>query len=300
MNYWNIDINELPSRGKEYPKDSYFRLRPLTVGNCKYLSTLNPNNPEMVTRMLNEIFRSCVDTNVEFERIVYADRDYMMYWIRVNSFISSSGYELTIKCPICGKSIHKDLRLNDLDIKYYDDCKFHTVNLTVGDKDIIVNPNIPLVGETRARASDPVVEDILNYTNIKDYIPANADPEWYVTRLAAMDFAELKTLAEKSKFGMISIVELKCDDCGGNLRVDVDLKDTNMFGRISLYEILKIQVQVSKYCGLQITDDWSYTDVELVQEVVKEFVEAEKAEYEKQKGNASSFARPDIKLPRLK
>lgn len=300
MNYWNIDTNDLPSRGKEYPAGAYFRLRPLTVGNCKYLSTMNPTNPAAITNMLNEILRSCMETNVDFDKIVWADRDYMLYWIRVNSFVTSNGYELSIVCPHCGGHVSRTMRLDDLNIKYYEQSKFLSAIVFLGGSNVTVCANIPILAERKYLSDDPITESILNYTNIREFIPDDCDPTWYVSQMDAMDFGTLKNVAEKAKFGIESIITMDCSSCSKPIRVDIDLRDSNMFGRISLYEILKIQLQVSKYCGFQITDDTSYTEVELIQEAVKEFVEEEKAELEKQQGKTSQFTKSSFRMPNLK
>lgn len=296
MNYWNIDLSELPSRGKEYPPESYIRIRPMTVGNCKYLSTLAQDNIRRTTSMLNEVLESCLKTNIQFNDLIWADRNYLLFWLRVNSFINSNGYDLDIDCPNCGEKISKHLKLDNLDIKYYEQCKFRQVSLRIGDADFVACANIPTVGEEKMSADDKLVEDILNYTNVREAIPDDTDPVWWVQQLDAMNFTMLKSIAEQGKFGIESVIHVHCDSCGQHIPVDVDLSDTNMFGRISLYEILKVQVQVSKYCGFQVSDDMSYTDVEIMQEAIKELIEEEKAEWEKQKSGIS-LTKPNFKMP---
>lgn len=298
MNSWNIDVTELPSRGQDYPADTYVKIHPMTVGNCKYLCTLNPDEPIKATRMLNEVLESCIDTNLEFSKMAWADRNYLLFWLRVNSFIQSNGYELSIDCPYCGQKINKRLKLDNLEVKYADECNFMNEKIQIGDTEIVVCSNVPLIGEEKFIAEDKIIEDILNFTNIREFIPATADPVWFISKLDAMNFIVLKNIAENSKFGLEGIINIHCDFCNTKMPVDVDLSDTNMFGRLSLYEILKVQVQVSKYCGFQVSDDLSYTDVELMQEVIKNLIEEEKAEAEKQKGNFT-LSKPNINMPKF-
>lgn len=297
MNSWQIEMSELPSRGMEYPVDTKIKIHPLTVGNCKYLCTLNPQDPVKATKMLNEVLESCIETDLSFGDLVWADRNYLLFWIRVNSFISSNGYNLEIQCPYCGEAINKQLKLDNLEIKYADQCEFVNMPIEIGGEIVNICSNIPLVKEEKIRTDDLIIEDILNYTNIREYIPKNADLTWWISQLDVLTFVKLKSIAEKSKYGIEGVIKINCDSCGKQIPIDIDISDTNMFGRLSLYEILKVQIQVSKYCGFQVSDDTCYTDVEITQEVIKALIEEEKAEMEKQKSNNSmSFRKPNINM----
>lgn len=301
MNYWTIDLKDLPSEGVVYNKldcEPYIKIHPLTVGNCKYLTTINPNDAERTTKMLNEVLQSCMDTNIPFGELVVADRNWLLFWVRVNSFINSNGYNVKIDCPQCGKQIIKNIKLDDLNIKKFSECELRQfpVETENGDK-FITCSKIPRVRDKHYVLEDKDIEDILNYTDIDNFIKDNQDPVWFVSRLDAYEFAKLKTLAKKSKFGIDEITKIKCDDCQQELTVQLDMSDTNVFGHISLFEVLKIQLQVSKYCGFQISDDTSYSEVEIIQDVIKQLIQEEEAANNEAKGNMMSLTRPKINMP---
>lgn len=300
MNYWTIDLKDLPSEGEVYYSisDPYIKIHPLTVADCKYLTTINPNNKEGTTFMLNQVLQSCMKSNIPFGDLAVADRNWLLFWVRVNSFINSNGYNIKVECPQCGRQNIRLIKLDDLNIKKRSEAIIGTtfIENTVGER-VQINGKIPRVKDKFYTVEDKDVEDILNYTTITTIIGENVDPVWYVNRLDAFTFAELRSLAQRSKFGIDEITKIKCDDCGNWLTVQLDMSDTNIFGRISLFEVLKTQIQVSKYCGFQISDDNSYSEVEIMQDVIKQMIDEEQAEAEKQKGNMTTLTRTNIKMP---
>ena len=93
-NYWKLIKEEIPSKGYFYKPDSVIKIRPLNVQEVKYLSTLCPQN---ATDVINEIVQKCIILeNIQFDELLLADREYLIFWLRANSFSINNGY-ITIK-----------------------------------------------------------------------------------------------------------------------------------------------------------------------------------------------------------
>lgn len=287
MNFWNIELDRLPSKGRYYDRKGRIGIRPLTVGNLKYLATANPST---VTSMLNDTLKSCLKLeNIEFDELFKADRDFLLFWIRTNSFISSNGYNVNIKCPHCGGQITRFLKLDCLTVKDIDDCVIQTWTTPDGKT---LKPFSPRVYDKIFNVPDKDLDLILNYTNVRDLCPKNANPAWWVMQQDAEFYARAIAIANSGKIGIDPIVELPCGQCNKPVYISLDIKDENIFTNVSLPEIIKIQIQVSKYCGFQISDDISYTEIEIMLEVIKDLIQKEEQEMEKQKAGMPHPSRP--------
>ena len=289
MNYWNLDINSLPSRGRYYNPKARIEIKPLTVGDVKFLTTMNPGNAE---EMLDRVLENCLKlTDLEYLNILRADRTYLLFWVRVNSFIASNGYDIEITCPVCGEKISKRVKLENLDVKYIEDTFANSIEFTDEEGEV---HNIDFVMPTirdgyRTIPEDQEIERIVNYTDILRYIPHSCDPVFYINHIDAMSYAKLINMVNNSLYGIKSEVALYCNKCNNPVHIELDLSDSNILGNMNLYEILQTQLQISKYTHFQIPDDMPYTEVEIMLEVVKEMLKKEEEEREKAK-QGKSFA----------
>ena len=93
----------MPSLGQYYSLDTEIRIRTMTVCDVKYLATFNKTNAITIT---NELLQRCLKLkHLKFEDILLADREYLLFWLRTNTFIRSSGYQIKIpECPTCKNS----------------------------------------------------------------------------------------------------------------------------------------------------------------------------------------------------
>ena len=55
-NFWQIKLEDLPSRGLFYPEDATIKIRSLTVLEVKFLATLMP---QTATGVCNELLEKC-------------------------------------------------------------------------------------------------------------------------------------------------------------------------------------------------------------------------------------------------
>lgn len=287
MNFWNIELERLPSKGRYYSRKGRIGIRPLTVGNLKYLSTANPST---VTSMLNGLLQDCIKLeNIKFDELYKADRDFLLFWIRTNSFISSNGYNINIKCPHCDFQISRFLKLDNLTITDIDDCVQQEWTSPNG---LTLKSFAPKVYDQIFSTKDKELDLILNYTNVRELCPPRTNLAWWVMQQDAEFYARAIAIANSGKFGINPIVEIPCHHCQKPVYISLDVNDENIFSNISLPEIIKIQIQVSKYCGFQISDDTSYTEVEIMLEVIKDLIEKENQEIEKQKASMPRPSRP--------
>ena len=300
MNFWNIELSELPSRGLLYPSNTEIKIRPLSIGDTKYLSTINFDDARISTKMLNEILRNCIKLNIPFEELAMPDRTWLLFWIRVNSFVTSNGYDVKIQCPNCKMEVVERIRLDELGIRYVDPKILDALprKILFNGEELDVLPRVPRIKDKLYTSDDAEISDILNYTDFGKYVDDDTDADWFVNRLEAAEYAKLKTIAKEAKFGFNGLVSIQCKSCDTKLNIQLDLRDTNVFSKITLYDIVRTQIQVSKYCGFMISDDTTVTEVELIQEVIRKMIEEEKAAQEEQQRNVTSLSRrPNIKMP---
>ena len=56
FNFWQLDLNEFPSKGRLYPKNAKIKARSMSVLEVKFLATLTPQN---ATSICNELIEKC-------------------------------------------------------------------------------------------------------------------------------------------------------------------------------------------------------------------------------------------------
>lgn len=292
MNYWNINLESLPSKGKKYFEADKgtpsMKIRPLSLSNIKYLCTLNPSN---AVDMIDEVLADCLKlTNINFGDILIADRSYLIFWLRVNSFISSNGYEINIECTKCKESVKKNIKLSDLDMKHSEQITEPCVAINSDFVSGVISFRMPRIADKRIRYDDKEVEKILNYTDFIDFVGEDVDPVGMVLNLDAFSYVLLMDLVNRGMYGIESVVSINCNKCGQEMKIDLDLSDENMFNKLNLFDVLKIVLHVSKYTKFQITDDMSYTEIEIIQEVIKEMVKEEEEVTKKQNNKFSDMS----------
>ena len=101
FNFWQLDLNEFPSRGRLYPKNTKIKARSMSVLEVKFLATLSPQN---ATLICNELLEKCtILENIKYEDLLLADREFIIFWIRLNSFITRTWRRFSC-CVRRGKS----------------------------------------------------------------------------------------------------------------------------------------------------------------------------------------------------
>lgn len=271
-NYWKIDFGKLPSYGKQYPLGASMRFRCLNMRDLKYLSGMNANNAhDMVNDLVKRVL---VLDKMELSDVLAMDRLSIIFYIRTNTFMLSNGYQTEFTCPFCGARVRSDFKMSDLHVKRITESKLGTCRVDGIDEEI--SSVYKKFYDPVHRTGDPEVDDILNWTNIDQIIGGNdSEMKDTVEGLLAPDYAKLRRLANDAKCGILSYADLSCTQCRKELRVGVNISDDNLFNKVRMYTMIKNQIQVSKYCGIVLTDDMPYNEVELTIGIVNELSKKE-------------------------
>ncbi len=117
---FQIDVNELPSKGVFYPVD-YIEYKGLANPDVLKLSTAEKEFFEDVLTTI--IIKSNIITNFNFDKLKVIDKDYILFKIREATF-SSSEYMLNYTCPHESCRTHNNYPINygeNLEINYLED-----------------------------------------------------------------------------------------------------------------------------------------------------------------------------------
>ena len=157
-NYWKLDLTELPTMGKLYPKDTVIKIRPLNVQEIKYLASISEYN---ATDIVNEILEKCLLLKgIEFEDIFLGDRTYLAFWVRINSFTKNSGYDINIKeCDKCKNPYTTNIKLTDFEEKYITE---DPQEIDLPDAGITLKLKYPTIRDLEVKCEDKEVEKFYN------------------------------------------------------------------------------------------------------------------------------------------
>jgi len=292
-NYWKLRLKELPSKGVFYNKYATIKIKTLTLKDIKYLATINKDN---ATFIIDEILESSlILKNLEFGNICLPDRMYMVFWLRVNSYINSGGYNLTLKKCDCGEEEKKDIALTDFDLVYFNinkERKFVLPNSgytmefcvpTIKYKDDIYN--------TWGDIKDKEILDMMLWCNFKNEEETISNKYDLLNELDAMDYIYIKSYLDDFMFGFSNKLDVYCDKCNRKTTYEFEINDYGMFGAISMFDIMKNIMYISEVCGYQVKEYHSWVEIELMFENAKRIVEERNENLEKTQGSMNKFKR---------
>lgn len=284
-NYWNIPLNELPTRGMFYPKDTKIKMRSMSVLDVKFLATYRP---ELATEVCNELLFKCSYLeNIKLEDLYLPDRIYLIFWIRNNSFTNGSSYVFDIKsCQHCTKPYKAEVRLSDFKIKYLDDMYANTVYLSD------FNVTMPL---TIPKFSDSLYKPKNEFEEMALWLDLNIDYKEkckIVENMSGLDYASLYNTVTNNFCGFEDEFQIYCPHCGGATPVKVSLTDDNLFTHFPLPNILERIARICKYAHLQITNDWAWPEVEIMEQIINKIYKEEEAEYNKNNNTMTNSGIP--------
>ena len=280
-NFWRIDLKELPSRGMLYSKNAKIKARSMSVLEVKFLATLTPEN---ATDICNELLEKCtILENLNYEDLILADREFLIFWIRLNSFINGNGFTVTIpECSNCKTKIEHTIKLMDLEFIYLD----HPIEKFVYLEDIELKLpiKIPKYPDSTVSVSDDIVETCLwidTYNTMEEKYQ-------FVSNLSANDFMTLRTHIDNNYCGVKKEFTIYCPKCHRPHNVKIEINDQNLFNNVDLSQILETITRIAKYSNLQITNDWSWVEVELEQQIINKMIEEENEANQKEIAKAKS------------
>ena len=281
FNFWQLDLNEFPSKGRLYPKNAKIKARSMSVLEVKFLATLTPQN---ATSICNELLEKCtILENLKYEDLILADREFIIFWIRLNSFISGNGFNVTIpECSLCKEPITHTIKLMDLEFIYLDHPFVNKVLLP--DLNLKLPLKMPKYEDSIYRIRDDIDEVCLWIDS------GNTMEEKYrfISNLTANDFMILKSHIDDNYCGVKKEFTIYCPKCHKPHNIKIDINDQNLFNNVDLSQILETITKIAKYSNLQITNDWSWVEVEVEQQIINKMIEEENQANQKEIAKAKS------------
>ena len=172
--------------------------------------------------------------------------------------------------------------LKDLEFKYLDHPFINSVYLS--DLDITLPVRIP-----RYRDSSFIVEDDIDEVCLWIDTDNSMEEKYtFVSNLTANDFMALKSHIDDNYCGVIKEVTIDCPHCGKAHRVKIEINDQNLFNNVDLSQILETITRIAKYSNLQITNDWSWVEVEVEQQIINKMINEENEANQKEIAKAKS------------
>jgi len=91
LGWYNVNMEDLPSRGRFYPTDTEIKIRSAKVAEIRHFSTMDENNILDIDEKLNSIVQSCTvvsasNSRVSFKDICEEDRFFIILSIRDLTF----------------------------------------------------------------------------------------------------------------------------------------------------------------------------------------------------------------------
>ncbi len=108
----SIKINELPSGGSIYPKNSELYITPFSFGEMKFLSSSNLSDPENI-----DFFLTKIQATFPIEDLTYYDFYFLTVLIKMSTF-GEVEYNMTFECSSCGHTNKIPFKTSDLE--FYD------------------------------------------------------------------------------------------------------------------------------------------------------------------------------------
>lgn len=280
FNYWNITLTELPTHGWFYNQNVVIKARSLSLLEVKLLATLNPEN---ATAVCNEILSKCLYLeNIKLEELLLADREYLIFWIRLNSFTQSSGYSIDInECQHCHEKFTAKISLNEFDVRYIK--QIHE-NVYLPDLNIKIDLKMPMFNDSGLISVDEINELALWL----DTNNTQEDKIRFIETLSALDFIALKNCIDDMKCGIKHELDIECPLCHSINKIGMILNDESLFGSVNLLNILETITRIAKYSNIQITNDWTWPEVEAEQLIINKMIQEENEANDKEMRKAKS------------
>lgn len=71
-------------------------------------------------------------------------------------------------------------------------------------------------------------------------------------------------------------------------KVKIEINDQNLFSNVDLSQVLETITRIAKYSNLQITNDWSWVEVEIEQQIINKMIDEENQANQKEIAKAKS------------
>ena len=280
-NYLEIKMDELPSRGKAYSKAAQIRGHFLTIADVKFISLITPENASPI---IDSVLRRCFKfKNLPYESLLLCDRQYLIFWLRANSYLTENGYQISIKkCSCCGQSYTGNIGLDDININYLE----HGIEpIVLPQSRIHVSLKMPTVKSLKYKDEDKKLEHALRMLDVD-----TMDARDFIQELSAYDYTYLLDYCSSINVGFDMHFRPVCPHCHTENEVCAEIGEENYFASHDLHDILKMTTYITKNVGVQIPDTMTWPELETLRDVSDEIVKAENEENAKQESKAKAKA----------
>ena len=281
FNYLEIPLKDLPSRGRFYSSQAKIEGRFLTVGDVKFLSLLMPENAEEI---INSILKNCFRfTFLAFDGLLLCDREYLIFWLRANSYTNESGYSLKVgKCHSCGNSYTHSVDLEEVQTNQLDD--FDPV-VILPQSQRAVRIKLPNVASMKIKDDDKDFQLVARMIDC-----GTVDPKQYLSDFSTYDLAFLIDHCKSIKVGFDTHFNTVCPKCHATNEIEAELSDENMFTIHEMHDIIRMTTLITHNVGVQIPDTYSWPELETLQQVASEIIKNENDENSKAEAKAKAQA----------
>lgn len=270
MRYYTIDKEDLPSKGLFY--DSSIEMMPLSFGQAKFLcSKTNENSKSICDILLKENI-----SGIKVEDLLLGDYNYLLLWLRANSFLNQADFSYTITCPYCHKEYSETKRCSKLEFKY---ATKRSNSQRIAGYDIRFH--YPMNTEIQKSTGNRMIDIIKNTSNVDDFIDDLLELDYDT-------FYAIYKEANNWSIGIDPVIASNCTMCNNTNYINLDLNHENILMPMNIMDIIKAQLQISKYTNYIIHDDDPFNEFIITQQVVKQMVDEDNKQIEESRKSAKS------------
>jgi hypothetical protein len=170
------------------------KFRPITTGQLKKLLVYeNEKDKDIIDEILDSLITDCViSENFNIDDLYLLDRFYLMLQLRMKS--KGEEYEITHKCPQCGKETFSVIDLNDLPVKPYDKNINHFVQC---------NDKVSIYVDFLKRGQEKKLSKIIQEQHGKIELDENGELDSKILGFYALKYIELSIGKIKLENGKI-------------------------------------------------------------------------------------------------
>ena len=266
-NYIEIPKSNFPTLCSDYPEDAKIEVRMFTVADIKLISRVNEFNLKYIIDEL--LHRCCRFTNMTYDDLYIADRDYILMFLKSGSFITANGFDIKLdKCAHCNEPITISLAIKDLEL---DVCTETRKIINVNG--IEIKCQLPKVGQKLVKFKDIELEKIINYTNLAEIFGGVNEAISTILAWNAYDYVQLANAVNEMKCGLKE-----------ELEIGLELLDNLPHGIFNLKEALlhaskipnkeKILAYILRYTGIteQFIKDIAMSDLNVSRAAKEMFI----------------------------
>lgn len=234
------------------------------------------------SHILNQIVKRCVKfTDLSFDELYVADRDYLIFYIRSGSFVAAdNAFKFKIeRCDNCGHPATFDIKLSDLQL---DEVSAFSAKFKVFDKTITIRP--PRMCDVRYSLKDLELTRMLNYSNLAEVFGSAEQACATVLQLDAYNYVRLVELVNKMKCGIQEELPVTCPNCGHEINLKWHFDEQDLLGKIDIRNLLRSILSISKYTNFQVSDDMLYSEYQLIEQITAKMIAEENKAYEQANG----------------